>query len=79
MSGGKRFRWMRLYMKPKRVVDTNELQEVVDTMFWGIEPKGSNLPGSWKRPFCAKCGKKIRNIQKLVYRDGKPYHKKCLE
>lgn len=30
------------------------------------------------RPRCAKCGKKIRDLRKVVYFKGKPYHKKCL-
>ena len=35
---------------------------------------------SWKRPYCTKCGKKIRNIKKIVYDErGRPYHKKCYE
>ena|GEM_PF-4410973 len=38
-----------------------------------------SAPGIWKRPKCAKCGKKIRNIKKLKYVDGKPYHIACLE
>ena len=35
--------------------------------------------GIWKRPKCAKCGKKIRDIKKIVRVDGKPYHDRCVE
>jgi len=38
-----------------------------------ITPRGKK-----RRPFCTKCGKKIRNWSKVVYVDGKPYHKKCI-
>mgnify|MGYP000206230506 FL=1 len=67
MSGGKRFRWMRKFRKPKGT----KVQ---------ITFSGKPIPiGGWKRPCCNKCGKKIRDIRKLVYVDGKPYHKRCLD
>jgi len=67
MSGGKRFRWMRKYIKPKGIRTE-------------ITVAGKRVPiGGWKRPYCTKCGKKIRDLRKLVYVDGKPYHKRCIE
>ena len=66
MATKRRFSWMRQFMRPKGEVK-------VEISIGGVKL----VPGSWKRPYCTKCGKKIRDIKKLVYDDGKPYHKRC--
>ena len=45
----------------------------------GEKPKAFPIAGKMRRPICAKCGKKIRDLSKVVRKDGKAYHKKCLE
>ncbi|RLG94916.1 hypothetical protein DRO29_06145 [Candidatus Bathyarchaeota archaeon] len=37
-----------------------------------------NLAGKPKKPICAKCGKKIRDLSKAVRKGGKYYHERCL-
>ena len=68
MSGGKRFRWIRKYIKPK-----GPKTEIT------VAGKTVSVAGGWKRPRCTKCGKKIRDIRKLTYIDGKPYHRRCVD
>ena len=34
---------------------------------------------TWKRPICAACGKKIRDIKQVKIVDGRPYHVRCVE
>jgi len=57
------------YYYAKHFIKKVQKQPVID-----VTPRGKR-----RRPYCTKCGKKIRNWTKVAYKDGKPYHKACLE
>lgn len=69
MSTKRRFSKYRLLRKHYRFMQMLGEQTKVTSV----------VAGKRRRPFCTGCGKKIRNVKKLVYRDGRPYHKSCLE